>query len=118
MLSLSKIRRGERPLPPSRRSAVLSKTRHFAGRVGRTTLAVNSFHLSYFRARSLCVLCERVEDPRWRTVKFFVNICLYFVCRRFAAENSHRLRRALCVLWGKILYSTSPHLGILVYKNI
>ena len=48
------------------------------------TLALNSFHLSYFRASSL-----GVADQPWRTVKFFVNVCLYFVC-------SHWLRRDLC----------------------
>ena len=50
-------------------------------------------HLSCF---SICSLRSLgVEDPPRRTVKFFVIVCLYFVCRRFAAENSHRLRRDL-----------------------
>ncbi len=44
-------------------------------------------HLSCF---SICSLRSLgVEDPLWRTVKFFVNVCLYFVC-------SHRLRRGPC----------------------
>ena len=54
--------------------------------VGRTTLAIKIIFLVLVFV--LCALYARVEDQLRRTVKFFVNVCLHFVC-------SHRLHRDL-----------------------